>query len=437
VEFDWNEVHAESLTRTVELRQQRWRIKQRELELMASKNLLLPRLDVVARHRWLGLGDDLINSDGRAYNAANEDLLADTDAFSTLVDGNFQESQIGLQFNMPLGFRRELATVRNQQLLVAREREVLKEEELELSHALAEAVRILDTSYKLMQTNFNRVVAAEKQVEAVQSLFDTGLVTLDLLLDAQRRLADALSAGYRAQADYNRNIAQVHFRKGSLLEYNDVYLAEGPWPGKAYFDAHRHARARDAAYFLDYGFTRPDVISRGPVDHEGGEFIPHDGMIEGGVFGAEEIPTPAGGQPTPAEPMPADPMEAAPEEMPGPATMKPARNRMQYSKSSRRYEGRQASYDEEVSTPPAKKRNSAFDWKIDRSSAASEDDSADRAIAAPASEDEGMTVLRVTASSDSISTGEGSSTRAEESAAAGSSQNTRTRAASGWKKAER
>ena len=111
-----------ALTRNVELRQQRWRIKQRELELMAAKNLLLPRLDVVARHRWLGLGDDLLNSDGRAYTASNNDMLVGTDAFSTLFDGNFQESQIGLQFNMPIGFRRELATVRNQQLLVARER---------------------------------------------------------------------------------------------------------------------------------------------------------------------------------------------------------------------------------------------------------------------------------------------------------------------------
>mgnify|MGYP006961823076 CR=1 FL=1 len=37
----------------------------------------------------------------------------------------------------------------------------------------------------------------------------------------------------------------VHFRKGSLLEYNGVYLAEGPWPAKAYFDALLHQRADD------------------------------------------------------------------------------------------------------------------------------------------------------------------------------------------------
>ena len=69
----------------------------------------------------------------------------------------------------------------------------------------------------------------------------------------QRRRADAESAYYRAIVDYNRSIAQLHFRKGSLLEYNGVFLAEGPWPGKAYFDSYRRARQRDASLFLDYG----------------------------------------------------------------------------------------------------------------------------------------------------------------------------------------
>jgi hypothetical protein len=68
--------------------------------------------------------------------------------------------------------------------------------------------------------------------------------------------------------DYNRSIAQLHFRKGSLLEYNGVFLAEGPWPGKAYFDAHRRARQRDASLYLDYGHSRPGVFSRGPISQQ-------------------------------------------------------------------------------------------------------------------------------------------------------------------------
>jgi hypothetical protein len=366
IAFDWGDIHSEALVRNVELRQQRWRIKQRELELMAAKNQLLPRLDLVARHRFLGLGDELINSDGRAYTASNIDSLADTDAFSTIVDGNFQESQIGLQFNMNLGFRRELAAVRFQQLAAAQERKVLQEQEYELSIQLTEAVRVLDTAYNLMEENLSRVTAAEQSVKAYQTLFEfgTGTNTVQDLLLAQRLLADAKPNLCRALADYNVNIAQMHFRKGSLLEYNGVYLAEGPWPGKAYFDAHRLARARDAAHFLDYGFTRPDVISRGPVNQElGGAMIPGDAIPEDAIW-SDGVPLPSEGQPTPA--MPQDESDdAMPEELPapGPATMKPMQNSIRLSQV-RDSAVRQASH--ETPAPKNDRGPHEFEWNLDR-----------------------------------------------------------------------
>jgi hypothetical protein len=126
-------------------------------------------------------------------------------------------------------------------------------------------VRNIDTNFALSQTNFNRRVAAERQVEAVQAAYDAGTVTFDQLLDAQRRRADAESGYYRSLVDYNRSISQLHFRKGSLLEYNGVFLSEGPWPGKAYFDAYRRARQRDASLYLDYRHSKPGVFSRGAI----------------------------------------------------------------------------------------------------------------------------------------------------------------------------
>ena len=158
-----------------------------------------------------------------------------------------------------------MAGVRNAQLALTRERAKLQEEELEVSHQVAFAVRDMESNLVIAQTNYNRRQAAEYEVRALQTAYDNGRVTFDVLLQAQRTLADAESAYYRVLASYNESIAQVHYRKGSLLEYNGVYLAEGPWPGKAYFDARRRARARDAAHYLNYGFTRPPVISRGPV----------------------------------------------------------------------------------------------------------------------------------------------------------------------------
>ncbi len=223
---------------------------------------------------------------------------------------------MGAQFLMPIGFRRELSTVRNFQLQVARERARLQDEELEISHALVEAVRNVDTNFALTQTNFNRRVAAARQVEAVQAAYDAGTVTFDQLLDAQRRLADAEVSYTRSLVDYNRSIAQLHYRKGSLLEYNGVFLAEGPWPAKAYFDAHRRARQRDASIYLDYGHSQPGVFSRGPITQNfesvGADARPQqlepldpatrERPVPGTRF--EEVPAPIGEGPTLADPPP-------------------------------------------------------------------------------------------------------------------------------------
>ncbi len=142
--------------------------------------------------------------------------------------------------------------MRNAQLDLTREQVKLQEDELELSHQLAYAVRDLETDYVLMDTAFNRRKAAEDQLKADEAIYESGAAAteegtpiLNDLLRAQQEFSQAESDYYRAVVNYNKAIAQVHYRKGSLLEYNGVYLAEGPWPGKAYFDARRRSRARD------------------------------------------------------------------------------------------------------------------------------------------------------------------------------------------------
>ncbi len=277
VKFDWATIHTEALARREEIRRQKWTIKRRELELIAAKNQLLPRLDLVGRYRWLGAGDDLIDVPRNGIPP----FLDGSTAWESLTSGDFQEWEAGLQFSMPLGFRLGMTTVRHSQLLLARERAVLQDMELSVSHQLSQTVRDLDLSYGTTQTNFNQRAAAEDDVKAVAAIYDVGRVTLDLLLQAQQRRAQAESAYYRSLVDYNRAIMRVHWRKGSLLEYNGIYLQEGPWPGKAYFDATRRARRRDAAINLDYGFTRPNVMSRGVYNQSPGtaKGAPYEGPV--------------------------------------------------------------------------------------------------------------------------------------------------------------
>jgi outer membrane protein TolC len=310
VTFDWSDILAEALARSAELREEKWKVQQQELALIAAKNYLLPRLDAVGRYRWLGLGDDLIEPSGGSGNPA----VLGSNAYQSMTGGDFQEWQFGLELQIPLGFRQEMANVRNAQLQLARERARLQDQELALSHDLASAIRQLEAAHVLSQTNFNRRIAARKQVEVMQLSYDAGKVSLDRVLDAQRRLAQAENDYYRSLVDYNEAIARVHYRKGSLLEYNDVYLSEGPWPAKAYFDARRRARARDAGLYLDYGYTRPKVISRGAYQqHAGGEATVLGDQGEAPPTGKAipepipaPLPEPAEGPVEPQTPEPAD-----------------------------------------------------------------------------------------------------------------------------------
>ncbi|QGJ69356.1 Cell division protein FtsK [Planctomycetales bacterium 10988] len=287
VHFDWDAILHEAFCRRVELRRQRWLVKRRELELVAAKNFLKPRLDALGTYRWRGFGDDLINPERQPGQFDN--------AFQTLTGGDFQEWNLGLQFSMPIGHRQAMAAVRNAKLGIARDRAVLQEQELQITHDISGAIRELHRAYRLSETNFNRRVAAQRQVEAVSEAYKVNTVTLDVLLDAQRRLADAESAYYRSLVEYTLAIKAVQFEKGSLLEYNGVYLAEGPWPCKAYSDARKLAMRRKAATRINYGFTCPPRVSEGTYRQDAG----HVSMLAPGML--RELPS-SSGEPTLAEP---------------------------------------------------------------------------------------------------------------------------------------
>jgi hypothetical protein len=262
VVFPWGEALQESLVRRVELRRQRWQIERSEMELAASRNFLLPRLDVIGRYRWRGLGGDLINSERQPDRFDN--------AYQSLTSGDYQEWQMGVEMDLPVGFRQAHSAVRNAELVVARQHAVLREQERDVTHDLASALAEMKRAYAVAQTNYNRRLAGEQQLAALEAIYEDADENqkgrlLDLLLDAQRRLADAESRYFRALAEHTMAVSQVHFQKGSLLEYNRVYLSEGPWPAKAHADAARRASRRATpAKIYDYVITDSATVSTGP-----------------------------------------------------------------------------------------------------------------------------------------------------------------------------
>ncbi|NQU21558.1 MAG: TolC family protein [Candidatus Nealsonbacteria bacterium] len=261
VTFDWHAVNVEALIRRAELRRQRWQVKRHELELIAAKNHLLPSLDLVGRYRWRGFGEELI--DGERDGKARFD-----NAFMDLTSGDFQEWMLGAEFSMPIGFRQAHTSVRNAQLRVAQATIVLREQERQVIHDLSNAVAEMDRAYAGMITSFNRNAAAQDQLKRLWEKFrrphdETTRPQFFVVLDAQRRAADAEIRYFQAQVEYALAMRNVHFEKGTLLDYCGVVMAEGPWPNKAYIDAAKLDRLRGPARPLNYSMQRAPVVSRG------------------------------------------------------------------------------------------------------------------------------------------------------------------------------
>jgi len=223
VVYDWNSAIADALSLRPELRRQRWVIEHRKLELIANRNFLRPDLDVVGRYRFRGFGKDLLE-----YNGLSN-------AGSSLASGELQEWAAGVEYTVPIGFRRAHAAVRNSQLALAREVEILKEQERTVHFGLSNAVNEIRRSYENMVIQKDRLEATITQINTLENKTET--IALDVLLEAHRRLLDTRLRYHQAQIDYviaNRN---VHFEKGTLLQYCNIGLTESESAREAYRDA--------------------------------------------------------------------------------------------------------------------------------------------------------------------------------------------------------
>lgn len=237
---EWHTSLAEALVMRPELRKQKWNIKSLELQYEASQSLIRPRLDFVARTEVNGFGDNLISKGtAPAYR---------TSAYESLLDGEQAGYTMGFEFSMPLGFRGAHAQVQNYEHRLGKARSILANQELEVSHELANSLQQLDQSYATAKTNFNRRRAAERRLQAFEAEYKVGRTTLDQLLRSQISLAQAEIAYFQSLIGYNRAIAEVKYRKGTTLREAQVYLTESMWTPDAYAQAMRKAWARSYAF---------------------------------------------------------------------------------------------------------------------------------------------------------------------------------------------
>ncbi len=280
---DWHHAVERALVSRPEQRRQRWIVKQRELELLASRNYLLPNADLVGQYRLRGFGEYLCKSSSGTPSSS---------AYSSLFGGDYQEWQLGVEVSAPIGFRRAFAAVRNAQLKLARARTVLEEQQRQILHDLGNASAEIERAYRNVELGELRMQAAHEELRALHAANEADRAELYLVLDAQRRFADAASRYFLGRVEYALAVRNFQYEQGTLLEYYGVSLAEGPWAAGAYADATRNSHRNRVA--LSHGPVRqPPVTARALPG-----FLPDrpaiPGVSDGMIFEVEPLlPEPA------------------------------------------------------------------------------------------------------------------------------------------------
>ncbi len=288
--FDWDSALQQAVERRVEIRRQRFNVKRREMILVAARLNRRPQLDFLGTYRVRGLGDHLI---GDRDNGTLDNLA------SEITGGDYQEWRAGMELNFPVGLRAASAAVANARLALSRERAILDETELRISHDLASAARQISLTHSLLETNYNGFLSDLRQVDVLRRRYRDGTDNINFLLQAQRQVVISEASFYRSLTNYNLAIRDFHRQKGTLLAYNDVSMAEGPWASGAYRDAYEVGRFLDTRSNPEE-VKMPRPVTIGPFDpSQPQDTTPtsDDGLMQ---FLAPAMPLPGEGSPQPA-----------------------------------------------------------------------------------------------------------------------------------------
>src|SRR5262249_6132229 len=292
LEPDWDTSLAQMINFQPDIVQQQILVRVAELQLLIARNQLLPQLSLQALYQLNGLGQNLDSAEaimtGATLKALNP-VIANMQRAAGLNSqpgnySNFVTWQVGFTFQVPLGMRAPLANTRQAQYALLRSRAYLQQVVHQTTHSLARFFLEIDANYKQFKTASRLRSAAAQRLEAQRAYYEEGKIAIDRFLDAVSQYATAVATEAQYKTTYNISIVALEEAKGTLLGYDNIAVAEGPQPRKAYI------QARD--------------IQDAHRQHH----IPPDGPM---------MPHPPGGPATPDQPEPKPPPDAgAAQELP-------------------------------------------------------------------------------------------------------------------------
>ena len=178
-------------------------------QLLLSRNQALPRLDATMLYRWNGLEGEMPSG---AY------LRSDPGAFT--------DWQMGVNFSVPLGLRGPRAALRQQELILARDRANLDLAMLQVVHELAAGLRRLDQDYRQYRAFVETRRAATDNLRQQITGFRAERVEFINVLEAITNWGSAVRSEAQSLTQYNTNLATLEGLTGTILEAHGIRLYE-------------------------------------------------------------------------------------------------------------------------------------------------------------------------------------------------------------------
>ncbi|MDG3004045.1 TolC family protein [Paludisphaera mucosa] len=309
LEPDWESSLAQMVTFQPDIVQQQLLVRIAELQLLVTRNQLLPQLSLNVLYQFNGLGQNLDTAEavmtGATVKALEPVVAAQQRAAGVAGNpglyNNFRTWQVGWSFQMPLGMRSPLASTRQAQYTLLRQRAFLQQVVHQTVHSLSRFFLEVDANFKQFKTASRLRAAAAERLAAQRAYYEEGRITIDRFLDAVSQYAQAVALEAQYKTTYNISIVALEEAKGTLLAYNNIAVAEGPNPRKAY------VQARD----IQEGHKQIPIPPDGPMYRERVVGPPTPDPVE-----PHQPPGVEDGGPLPAMPAPVGPLGPPPTPMP-------------------------------------------------------------------------------------------------------------------------
>jgi len=261
---EWQSSVAEMMQNRPDLLLAQQEVKLRQFDLVLQKNGLRPDLRGFANYNVGGIGTQLDGSGNIA------DGNGRGNAFASLADNTFNTWNIGFRLDVPLGTREAHASVRVSRLNLAKSYISLQAQRDKAVLTMTAIYQELERTYEQIKILKARRESLGKQISALVERIAAGKEPQLILLNAQINFADSIRQEHAAIATYNATIAAWQYHKGTLMNFNNIVIADGPLPQLAMTRAAEYERLKATGIVL----RERESILISPTSPEGVPVMP-------------------------------------------------------------------------------------------------------------------------------------------------------------------